>query len=117
MNFVVGNGDKWWRFTKRVESALDRASDDLYREQGRRLNLGSPVIVEDESGDHVRAPIILRGGPREFPVCYVDFTEMSADGRRLRALADRALALARAAMSVPPSEARAAGKETTFSYP
>lgn len=117
MNFIVGNGDQWWKLTKRIDGALERVSDDLNSEHGRTLSLGSPVIISAESGDHVRAPIIMRGGPREFPVCYVEITEVTADGRRLKALAERALSLARAAMSATPHEAYTSGKATTFTYP
>ena len=117
MNFILGNGDPWWKLTKRFERALERASDDLKFEHGRTLELGSPVIVSVESGDHVRVPVLLRGGTREFPVCYVDISEVTVDGRRLRLLADRALALARAAMNATPHDAYTSGRETSFSYP
>jgi len=117
MNFILGNGDRWWKLAKRFDAALSRVSGELELEHGRTLALGSPVIISAESGDHVRAPILLRGGPREFPVCYVDITEVTVDGRRLKLLADRALALARAAMSASPHEAYTSGNQISYIYP
>ena len=117
MNLILGNGDEWWKLAKRFEGALDRVSQDLKLEYDRTLGLGSPVIISHESGDHVRVPVILRSGPREFPVCYVEITDGAVDSRRLKLIADRALALARAAMSATPHEAYTRAEATSFTYP
>lgn len=117
MNFIGGRGDVWWTLSKQFERALARVSDDLSRKYGRRLSLGSPVLVSQRDGDHVRAPVLLRGGPREFPVAYVDIADVSVNKRRIKAIATRSALLAQAALAASPHEAYLAGSETLLSYP
>ncbi|MGI8554353.1 MAG: hypothetical protein ACR2PL_26740 [Dehalococcoidia bacterium] len=114
MNYVGGYDDKWWKLEKRLERALDRISDDLSAKHGRRLTLESPVLIPGVQGEQIRAPIVLRGGPKEFPVAYLHISDVKVNGKRADAVAAKAAELARAAIEGTSS---APGKDVIINYP
>lgn len=114
MNYIGGNATDWWKLSKKLESALDIASDDLDTRYKRRLKLGSPVLLPAPLGSMVRAPIILQGGSRELPVAYLHINDVQIRGGRVKAIAQQAVRLASTALE---SGARPNGKDVIIEYP
>jgi hypothetical protein len=96
MDFVGGYTDDWWKFQRKLDSALRSASERLDSDGKRRLRLGSPVLIGVPTGDVMRMPVILSGGKREFPVGYVMVEDTRIDKGRMASLSQRFEARARA---------------------
>jgi len=101
MNFVGGYADEWWKLSRRFERALQAASNRIDPDGGRRLKLGSPVLVGRPNGDVMRMPVVLTGGQRELPVGYLVVENVRVDGSRVNALVQRFEDQARAAIAGP----------------
>lgn len=101
MNFVGGYADQWWKLSRRFERALRSASNRLDPDGGRRLKLGSPVLIGRPAGDVMRMPVVLLGGERELPVGYLVIEDTRIDNGRIDAMAKRFEDRARAAIDGP----------------
>jgi hypothetical protein len=114
VNFVGGYADEWWKLSRRFERALSAASGRLDPDGRQNLRLGSPVLLGRPTGDVMRMPVILRGGPRELPVGYLVVEDTRVDGGRISALADHFESLARAALT---GTVDAATRQLELAYP
>lgn len=107
--------EPWDRFSNRMNRALRAAAGDFSRRHNRSIGLGSPVRVAEPDGDVIRAPIEVRGGPREYAVAYLHVKDLGGkpDPRRIDAIARAAVQAAEPYAETPPAKPG----ETMLTYP
>jgi outer membrane lipopolysaccharide assembly protein LptE/RlpB len=97
--------EPWDRFSRTMNRALDAASVEIRNRHGRRLRLGSPVLMSDTAGDLIRTPVELRGGQHEFSVLYLEIRDLAnQDSRRIDAIARQAVEAAQPYVETPPEK-------------
>ena len=113
--FKSPDEEPWDRFCNRMERALAAASGEFRRRHDRQIALGSPVKLAEAGEDVIRAPIEVRGGPREYSVAYlhVKNVEGRLDERRLASIAQEAVRAAEPYAEAPPEKPG----QTVLTYP